>query len=92
MGMTPQYFHTIPTSCAISPTMPCVCYLCTTKAIQNFNYKKQNTTFTVDPVSIIAKLIEKESKCHTSPAYTAHELCIFSMLQDRVGHKDKNGN
>ena len=25
MGMTPKYFHTIPTSCVILPTMPCVC-------------------------------------------------------------------
>ena len=25
MGMTPQYLHTIPTSCAILSTMPCVC-------------------------------------------------------------------
>ena len=24
MGTTPQHFHTIPTSCAILPTMPCV--------------------------------------------------------------------
>ena len=27
MGMAPQYFHKIPTSCAILPTMPCVCYV-----------------------------------------------------------------
>ena len=25
MGTTPQYIHTIPTSCAILPTMLCVC-------------------------------------------------------------------
>ena len=25
MGMTQQYFHTISTTCAILPTMPCVC-------------------------------------------------------------------
>ena len=27
MGMTPQHIHTIPTSCAILPTMFCVCYI-----------------------------------------------------------------
>ena len=25
MGLIPQYFHNIPTPCAILPTMPCVC-------------------------------------------------------------------
>jgi len=25
MGMTPQYLYTIPISCAILPTMACVC-------------------------------------------------------------------
>ena len=28
MGTTPQYIYTIPISCAILPTMLCVCYLC----------------------------------------------------------------
>ena len=27
MGTTPQHIHTIPTSCAILPTMFCVCYI-----------------------------------------------------------------
>jgi len=27
MGMTPQYFHIIPISCASLPTMPCI-WLC----------------------------------------------------------------
>ena len=27
IGMTQQYFYTIPTSCGISPTMPCAYYL-----------------------------------------------------------------
>ena len=31
IGTTPQYFYTIPTSCAILPTMHCVCYLCAQK-------------------------------------------------------------
>ena len=31
IGTTPQYFYTIPTSCAILPTMHCVCYLCVQK-------------------------------------------------------------
>ena len=31
IGTTPQYFYTIPTSCAVLPTMHCVCYLCAQK-------------------------------------------------------------
>ena len=31
IGTTPQYFYTIPTSCANLPTMHCVCYLCAQK-------------------------------------------------------------
>ena len=31
IGTTPQYFYTIPTSCAILPTLHCVCYLCVQK-------------------------------------------------------------
>ena len=33
IGTTPQYFYTIPTSCAILPTMHCVCYLCAQKVV-----------------------------------------------------------
>ena len=86
MGMTPQHIHTIPTSCAILPTMHNKKTLYTHSlnehdtqhcSLHSLPHKRQSTSATFISNKVLQHNLNSQ---HTIPSITAHSFCI----QDRL--------